>query len=351
MSARPALPYLFNFAVSYTGGGYKRLAEYSRVVDALGGAWFIAHPSCTGLAEQFPYNRYFFPVQPRYRRVLDDCGYLAGILRETGTPELYYAYGMPIYARVGRVNWFHLSNVLPLHTRDIPLDPFFRLKLQFLGRKIRRNHHNADVISAESQYSLGLIDPSQHEKLVLSVNGSDDELAWLAHPRQLPKEPLAVAIGTYTYKALGDSVRVFEMLREHEPDLRLEIFGEPREVATAVRRHPRTVLRGMVPRRTVMDSLRRSRYYISTTHIENSWNAASEGIFLAGESYLSDIGPHRELLRGLPCEPVAVPSVSRPLLHVRGATLTGVNLKSWEIVVREMIEHARTLLAHRRRGA
>jgi hypothetical protein len=36
--------------------------------------------------------------------LFDDWGYLQAI----GRPELYYSYGIPLYRRFGRVNWFHL---------------------------------------------------------------------------------------------------------------------------------------------------------------------------------------------------------------------------------------------------
>jgi hypothetical protein len=46
------------------------------------------------------------------------------------------------------------------------------------------------------------------------------------------------------------------------------------------------------------DILRRPRIYMSATHIENSYNAAAEGAFLAQETLTPDIPPHREVLQG-----------------------------------------------------
>jgi hypothetical protein len=94
----------------------------------------------------------------------------------------------------------------------------------------------------------------------------------------------------------------------------------------------------------VIACLRRSRFYISTTFIENSYNAAAEGAFMADESYISDIGPHRELLMGMSYEAVRVPDVSRPLLHVKRQDLTGANLKNWQAVVVDMLATAREAL-------
>jgi hypothetical protein len=169
--------FLFNFAASYSGGGYKRLYEYANWFNANGGAWFVIHPHCAHLEGTFANNRFFVARQSRFQRLYNDCGYLEAIGRELGRPELYYSYGIPLYSRFGRMNWFHLSNVLPLTTRGIPLSVVDRLASGYLGWKIRRGFPMADVISAESNNSLDLIDASESERLFLSVNGSDDELA------------------------------------------------------------------------------------------------------------------------------------------------------------------------------
>jgi hypothetical protein len=91
----------------------------------------------------------------------------------------------------------------------------------------------------------------------------------------------------------------------------------------------------------LVDCLRKTRFYISTTRVENSYNAAAEGIFFADESYISDIGPHRELLLNAQFDTVSVPGIRQPLLHVHRHRLTGANLKSWETVVGDMIARFR----------
>ncbi len=336
--------FLFNFAASYSGGGFKRLYEYSRVLDANGGAWFIVHPNCKNLAAEFPNNHYFVVKQRGYQRLVNDCGYLAGILKQVGRPDLYYSYGIPIYAKVGRVNWFHLSNVLPLASRNIPLSAFDRLKMRHLGSRIKHNYANADVISAESNYSLGLIGITQTDKLFLSVNGSNDELATLNDEQVRHKSAIATVLGTYRYKALNDSWHVFEMLRQRNRKLKLVIIGHAEYIPEDIRQNPHVIVRGLLKRSDVIACLRESTYYISTTHIENSYNAASEGIFLADESYISDIGPHRELLRNMPFDLIAVPNMSRPVLRVARKSITGANLKPWEDVVAEMVSLAQARL-------
>jgi hypothetical protein len=330
--------FLFNFAVSYSGGGFKRLYEYAKWFNHHGGAWFIIHPRCEGLINEFPDNRFFPVAQPRYQRVFNDCGYLDAIGREIGQPDLYYSYGIPVYARFGTINWFHLSNVLPLRLRSIPLPLSYRLKLGYLGWRIKNTLQNADVISAESNFSLGLMDAKHSGKYFLSVNGSNDELAYLQNKCAQKKEHIAVVLGTETYKALDDSCLVFDMLRQGNSRLELMIIGNERLIPGNVRRKSNVIPTGVLPRSEVIEWLRKAKYYISTTYIENSYNAASEGVCFADESYVSDLGPHREFLKNVPFDQVSIPGMRRPVLHVRRENMSGANLKTWEQVITEVIE-------------
>jgi hypothetical protein len=127
------------------------------------------------------------------------------------------------------------------------------------------------------------------------------------------------------------------MLKKTNSELQLMIIGNSQTVPEEFRGNPDITVRGVLTRPEVIDCLRKTRFYISTTYIENSYNAASEGIFLADESYISDIGPHRELLMNTRFDEVSVPGVKRPLLHVNRDDLCGANLKTWETVISEMI--------------
>jgi hypothetical protein len=342
--------YLFNFAASYSTGGYKRLYEYANWFNRNGGAWFVIHPRCTHLVAEFPNNRFFIAKQSRIERLYNDCAYLKAIEQEIGQPELYYSYGIPLYFRFGKVSWFHLSNVLPLRQKAIPLNLFARLKFAFLGMKIRSGFAYADIISAESASSLKMLGLESPDRLFLSVNGSDDELAWLQSKGVTPKEDIATVVGTVSYKALDDSFRLFEFLRKGDARLKLIIIGNPKWIPHGLTRKQNVVIRGLQPRSTVVDWLRKTKIYISTTRIENSYNAAAEGIFFADESYISDIGPHRELLVGMPFEQVSVLGVRTPLLHVHRDRLTGANLKNWETVVVEMIARFHETLRSKERS-
>jgi glycosyltransferase involved in cell wall biosynthesis len=335
----PAHNYLFNFAASFSSGGFKRLEEYARWFDAQGGASFVVHPRCTDLRERFPRNRYHVACQSRLERLFADGRYIERLVAETGRPDFHYSYGIPLYRRTGRVDWFHLSNVLPVIAWTAPLTPTDRLKFALLGRRILGGLRFADVVSAESSSSLHAI-TGVGDRGFVSVNGSDDELEQLRHPSAMEREELAVVVGTYRYKALGDALKLFDMLRQENPALTLEIYGNPDWVPAEVARAPRVMVRGSVPRDVLIGRLRRARFYLSTTRVENSFNAASEGVFLAERSYVSDIGPHRELLEGMPVRRVRIAGVELELLHVVGRELRPLHLLTWDQVVRGMLARA-----------
>lgn len=328
---------LFNFSVSYSGGGQKRLCEYAKWFDVNGGATFIVHPQCRYLADQFPRNRFFVVSQTWLERLFREGSYLNGVMQVIGEPDFYYSYGIPVYSRVGRVNWFHLSNVLPLALTGVPLSTFERLKLPLLGQRIASNWHNADVISAESRYSLSIIGDAQRGERFLSVNGSDDELVQIAGARSSTVRNIATIVGTYRYKALDQAMLVFDMLKQAHPGLELHVIGNATPVPGAMRERSDVKLHGLLNRAAVINILRESKFYISMTRIENSYNAASEGVFLAEESYISDIGPHRELLAGEQFSSVEMPEIGQSVLHVRRKDVSGTNLIDWNTVVSEMM--------------
>jgi hypothetical protein len=335
---------VFNFSASYIGGGRKRLDAFAEWFDGHGGATFLVHPACEALRDRFPRNRYVTVRLSRLQRLLGDFGYLREAVDGVRPPALYYSYGIPVPRPVGRLNWLHINNVLPLTTERIPLTLLDRLKRIHLGPKLRASARRCEVVSAESENSVRLLGRALKNRAVVSVNGSDDEIASRnALPPAGASERTVVAVGTWRYKALDDAMAVFEWLRSSDPALRMHVFGPAEFVPDALRSHDHVSVRGTVDRAEVVEALRSARYYVSTTKLENSYCAASEGMFLAEESIVSDLPPHRELLVGEEFESIAVPGVSTPLLRVRREGLKGVNLRSWDTVVREMLEVVRRL--------
>ena len=336
--------FLFNFAVTRTGGGLKRLYHYAQWFHKKGGAWFIIHPDCKFLIKKFPNNKYFVVLQTQAQRLFKDCDYLSDIKKEVGSPVLFYSYGIPVYYRLGKINWVHISNILPFNSRGMGISLFDRfIRYKILLWKINNNHKNADILSAESYSSLNLINYNAGEK-VLSLNGSDDEISFLRKKCVIEKENIAVVVGTQKYKALFNSYSIFEMLKTKNHMLKLVLIGSKDTIPTKLLNNIDVIATGTLRQSEVIDFLKKSKYYISTTLIENSFNAASEGVVFADESYISDIAPHRELFANEHNERVLFPKFPHPIIRVKKENIVGKNLKLWDDIILELIERVNKLL-------
>jgi hypothetical protein len=92
---RIEFPFLFHFAASHSGGGYKRLHEYARWFNGNGGTAFAIHLHCEGLRREFPANCYLTVSPSHVRRLRDEYSCLEEIRRIIGRPELYYTCRTP----------------------------------------------------------------------------------------------------------------------------------------------------------------------------------------------------------------------------------------------------------------
>ena len=92
---------------------------------------------------------------------------------------------------------------------------------------------------------------------------------------------------------------------------------------------------GKVPHDEVIALLSSAKFYINTSRVENSWNAASEGALLAQESFISDIEPHLELLDIIVREKYVH---NNSALHFEKKSLTPKDLPTWSDIIEDMIE-------------
>jgi hypothetical protein len=337
--------YLFNFSASPRGGGFKRLYAFANFFNKRGGSNFLIHPSCLPALIKFKKNNFIVIKQNILIRFFNDSNYLNFIAKSLGGIDFYYSYGIPIYKRVAKLNWFHLSNILPIISlKNIPVNIFTKLKMHFLGIRILDNLVNADIISAESNFSLNKLDFHNvtKNKLFLSSNGCDDELKYFG--QKFNKRNFVLVIGTYSYKSLKNSFKVFLYLNKmNQNDLILKIAGPSSQIPSYIRNHKNVRVLGEVSRRQITNLLKKCKVYISTTYIENSFNAASEGIYFANESFISDIPPHNELLDNIGHKKIIIPGVSMPMLHIIRDNLSIKNIKSWEILINEMLDKVKSI--------
>ncbi len=328
--------FLFNFSSSYSGGGLKRLMAYLKWFDNNGGAHFIVNHRMKKLQLDIKDNTLYYVDFTKIQKALNNQNYLVDIVKQVGVDiDLYYSYGIPVPYKVGKVNWFHLSNVLPLirhYGYGLPL--LRSIELKWLGVLIRKNYKNAEVLSAESNYALSLFPVNLHHNLVVSPNGSDEEIKLFEQPKDREINDIAVVIGTFFYKDLDSSFNIFLRLQAKNPQLRLTVIGNQALIANKIKNEQCVDILGELPHGKVVTLLSSARFYINTSKVENSWNAASEGTLLARESYISGIKPHLELVDIIAHDQHIF---TNDIVHVERRNLTAKNLPVWSNIIADMI--------------
>ena len=304
------MKWLFNFSASAAGGGLRRLEETAKWFDRRGGATFLVHATALQAVSPFSNrNRYFGIRQGKLKRLIADGRYLPGVIREVGTPDVYFSYGIPLFHNVAKINWLHVSNALTL-TRDRHGMPFKRyLELQLLGNRIVRSLRLAHIASAESEYALDLLKtakriPGGVRTYVVAGNGCEDALFSLpAGQVGGGGRKYAISVGTAPYKRLGRALAVFGALQERNPELQgFKIVGDRTQIPRSVRRDARVESVGTgIGDEELYEMIQGAEYYISTSGIENSSISVTEALLLARSVILSDIPSHREAVRGMAC--------------------------------------------------
>lgn len=331
--------YLFNFSSSYTGGGLKRLMAYITWFNNNGGAHFIVNKKLKNNLKKFSTNTYHYVDITSLQKLINDQKYVDTALKEMYKCSLYYSYNIPLKKNNAQVKWFHLSNVLPFSGMSKFNIPYRRrIELIWLGILTRRGFKFCDYISAESKFSLNLLELEKDKKLSVSVNGSNDEINLIASLSfKGPVKNIAVMVGTYHHKNVFDSYKIYKYLRLSNKHLNLLIVGDADTVPTDIKNDPQVELLGMVNHSKIFDILSNARYYINTSKIENSWNAASEGVYLAKESFISKIPPHNELLRDSQVELLSHMDTFHTIMKVSRDNLQTNKLKTWNEVIKDMI--------------
>jgi hypothetical protein len=332
---------LFNFSSSYTGGGLKRLISFSEWFDSRGGAIFIVHEKSKVHLLTYKNNTYFYINLSKFKKVLNSHKYLIDIVNSIGVPYMYYSYSVPIPFKVGSINWFHLSNVLPLISHSgYGLSLFRSIELKWLGKLFKKSYKNAQVLSAESDYSLNLLPSSSKYVGIVSPNGSDKEIELFGQSREHKVNNIAVIVGTFFYKDLKASYRVFLKLKEKHKELKMVIVGISSMIPSEIASDKSIVVTGEIRHEEVIILLSAAKFYINTSKFENSWNSASEGVLLANESYISRIEPHFELVKTIANNNYVFDG---DLIHVKRKNISVEKLMDWSDIIQNMIKLGKTL--------
>jgi len=339
--------FIFNFSSSYSGGGLKRLNAFSYWFNNNGGARFIVNDRLKSNMEHFKNNIYHYVNLNRIQKTLNLQKYVETIIDEIDGCLFYYSYNIPMKQFKTKLSWFHLSNVLPL----MPLKNFYipiprQIELYWLGFLIKRGLNNCNFISAESKNSMKLISFFSQNISYLSANGSDDELKMISKFKSSNKfDNIAVLFGTYYHKNLVDSFKIFKYLQSQNKEMHLHIFGDTTTIPIEIKADPKVIIEGMQERSSIINLLRRASFYINTSLVENSWNAAAEGIFLAKESFISDIPAHRELISGFNYENLNIMDTVVPILRLKNEKLKTNHLTTWDDEIRKIVKIVKKNLA------
>jgi hypothetical protein len=330
--------WLMNFSSSYIGGGSKRLIETAKCFDKSNGGHFIIHQKSYNLVKEYSHNNVFYVVNPnRIRRLFNDGHYLKNILNITGTPEIYFSYGIPVFYKIGKINWFHISNALSLTTNKIDITPIQRLKMILLKHRILNSLDNVRIISGESEFSLNLlksVSKNKFESTFFNVlpNGFNPCENKNIVRKVKEEEHYAITIGTLKYKKLSVAFNLFRFLQKKDAKLKkFYIIGNKHDLPNEIKYNENVVVDVGSNREDLIHLLSNAEYYISASQIENSSIAALEGLIFSKYVVLSDIPPHREMLKDIDFEELYIDGMNDLFLVANfESNFIPPNIHSWE---------------------
>jgi glycosyltransferase involved in cell wall biosynthesis len=297
--AIPSNNYLFNFSSSYSGGGLIILISYLDLFENKGGATFILNDRLKQtLSDKYKKNKILFVRIEKYKRLWNDEYYLKPILNSNPEFNLYFSYGIPIYSVVGKTNWFHVSNLIPISPSHSHLKGMAMLKMLLLRYRIKKFSRNVDILSADSQDGINqTIDFLGEMNLKTKVlrNGIDSDFSQ-TKKLNINKDKSAITVGTQKYKDLIRLYKLYLKLKSNGDVDSLKVIGDSSSIPMELKRDPSVNIHGTISHNEVIAELTKSKIYLSTSRIENSSIASLEGLYLCDESYLSEIGSHQELV-------------------------------------------------------
>ena len=122
---------IFNFSASYIGGGHKRMIEFVKYMNSFGGAIFILNKNVESDVLNYNKNIYFFIKQSNISRLILGNYYLNRILSNYENIDFYYSYGIPFTKKIGKINWIHISNILPFYSYDYKIGLYQKIKFTY----------------------------------------------------------------------------------------------------------------------------------------------------------------------------------------------------------------------------
>jgi glycosyltransferase involved in cell wall biosynthesis len=328
---------IFDFSASPVGGGLKRLLAYvDHFAARQGRVLFLVHPQVEEhiagktvkyeVVRRRPLARLWF--DPRF------------VSRYGGRSHWFFSYGIPIYGEVGEHNWLHVSNSLPFGLLGLTLDIWAFASNFLLRERFVASADNCTVVSGESEFTLDIYRKTTGwcREFVLLRNGME---AFEGGHRST-RLPQAITVGTSAYKRLDRTCAVLERMQATRRLDKLLIVGNLESIPLSVKRKPYVECLGILPRPEVLQHMRQSQVFISTSEIENSSNAVLEALALGETVVLSDIPSHRELIGNGAGQPLFVDGLCYLQLDA-GVCALDLSQYSWNKTISSMLSTMATL--------
>jgi glycosyltransferase involved in cell wall biosynthesis len=283
---------LFDFSSSPAGGGLRRLEAYAEYFSQ---SPLKIHFFINAAASNRDRIQQLAPTTLVHKTGVSKVRLNKDYLKKIGVGSKWlFSYGIPSKRGYSEQNWLHISNVLPFFFTQATVSPNIFLKMCLLRQQFKSNYLNNDIISAESNFSI---------KMYIAVTGWKGDTLVLRnglHKADLgldPKQPYAVAIGTYSYKRIDRTYEVFQELKDYLGLNKLLIVGDSTRIPRAIRTAVDVEVKDFLPEAVLQSRLKSASYFISTSEVENSSYAVLEGLQYSQKAILSNIPSHQEMFR------------------------------------------------------
>ena len=162
---QPKIKWLFNFSSSYSGGGLKRVVETAKWFDKHEGATFIINSQAKKYLDQYNKKNTYISILPsKLKRLFNDGYYMSDIILQVGTPDVYFSYGIPVFYKIGKINWFHISNALTITTSKIFLPFMKRVQMIEFKKRILKSMKYLQIVTGESEFSINFLKKASKNK-------------------------------------------------------------------------------------------------------------------------------------------------------------------------------------------
>ena len=298
--------WLFNFSSSSNGGGFNRTMETVKWFDNNFGAYFIINDKIKNeIIKYNKKNKYFFISENKIKRLLMDGYYMSKIIVETGKPDIYFSYGIPVFNDIAKINWFHISNALSLKTKNISLPFLKRIQMWILKKRIIKSMNHTHIATGESDFAINLLkdrNNEKHLKCFYDVLPNGYDMSLIKNVLNKKREQLfkyGITIGTYKYKKIKVALELFHEIKKTINLKKMIIVGSFDHIPKSIIDDKFVELKSNISRKELLDLLYNAEYYISASQIENSSIAALEALLLSKNIVLSNIPSHDEMLKNL----------------------------------------------------